>query len=190
MSRRQILRMVAGSACAWTLTQSAQAREASPADFQLRPGQASLALSDVALLDLSGRPAALRDQAGRVVLLHVFATWCEPCREELPLLSALATKPDGPDLYAVSLAEPPQRVERFLERLDLPIRAMLDMDRALSRRIGVGVLPSTLVLAPGLSPVGFAEGDVDWTRPDIRDWLIALSKSVPDPEVISNGVAP
>jgi thiol-disulfide isomerase/thioredoxin len=174
MSRRTILNLAAGAIGLWASSLAAKAAPISSADVQLPARQAQLDLSDVVLRDLAGRPAPLREQSGRVVLVHVFATWCEPCREELPRLAELTSGPDGPGLYAVSLAEPPQRVERFLERLDLSIPAMLDGDRAFSRRLGVGVLPSTLVLAPGLVPVGFVEGDVDWTRPDIRAWLAAL----------------
>jgi thiol-disulfide isomerase/thioredoxin len=140
----------------------------------------AMSLADVTLPDLTGRPSALIDLSHRVVLLHLFATWCEPCRKELPRIAAISAGAEGPALFAVSLAEPPQRVERFLASLDLQIGALLDTDRALSRRLGIGVLPSTLVLGPGLSPFGFAEGDVDWTRPDILAWLGTIGR-LPSP---------
>ena len=71
---------------------------------------------------------SLSEQSGRAVLVHFFATWCEPCRDELPALDRLAKRAagDGLRLVVVSVAEPPGRVRRFAAELGLAFPILLD----------------------------------------------------------------
>jgi thiol-disulfide isomerase/thioredoxin len=111
-----------------------------------------------------------------VVLVHFFATWCEPCRDELASLSRLVQGPLGQRVavLAVDVAEVPTRVRRFLEAAPVAFPVALDADRAVARAWGVGVLPTTFVLDPTLQPKLFVEGDLDWSRPDILSALDAI----------------
>ena len=61
-----------------------------PAAFPVSRPAEPVAISDLELLDLSGQPVRIRDLRGRVVLLNFWATWCAPCREEMPALETLA----------------------------------------------------------------------------------------------------
>src|SRR5947209_8047802 len=76
----------------------------------LRGSRPSFSLDDLAGVrhDLSATPA-------RLVLVHFFATWCEPCREELPALQRLSERGKASALavFAISVAEPDARVRRF-----------------------------------------------------------------------------
>ena len=137
-------------------------------------------LHHIALPGLDDVPVPMPPGGRTPVLLHVFATWCEPCQEELPRLAALAGGPGAPTLYLVSLAETKDRVRRFRARIGLDLPIQLDSDRRLSRALGVTSLPTTIVVDETLTPRFIAEGPIDWSRADVRAWLVELQN--PNPE--------
>jgi len=124
---------------------------------------------DFILPSLDGPSYDLRQQAGRVVLVHFFATWCEPCREELASLSSLARMPgiEPPLILAINVAEVPPRVRRFLDGTPADFPVLLDSDRTVTRAWGVYALPTTYVLDRSLAARLVVEGDLDWTRQDV-----------------------
>lgn len=128
------------------------------------------ALTDLVLPDLEGTPTSLASFHGRPALFHVFATWCEPCRDELPRLIAAARDLDLP-LCVVSMAEPASRVRRFLGETGLDLPVLLDTDRSAAKRLGLSILPSTWILDRTLTPRFVAAGDLDWSTADVRSWL-------------------
>jgi peroxiredoxin len=136
----------------------------------------SIAKPTFTLPDLAGSPLKLEEQRGRVVLMHFFATWCEPCREELASLSRLLQGPLGKrvTVVAVDVAEVPARVRRFLDAAPVSFPVVLDADRAVTQAWDVGVLPTTFVLDPTLKPTLFVEGDLDWSHPEIATALDAV----------------
>jgi peroxiredoxin len=121
------------------------------------------------LPDLSGSPLRLADVSGRVVIVHFFATWCEPCREELSSLSRLVEQIGGNrvTIIAINVAETPSRVRRFVETSPVNFPVLLDADRTVTRAWGVSLLPTTFILDRGLLARLFIEGDIDWTRSDV-----------------------
>jgi thiol-disulfide isomerase/thioredoxin len=144
--------------------------------LQVAPAEAK---PNFTLPSLDGPSYDLRQQAGRVVLVHFFATWCEPCREELASLSSLARSPglEPPLILAVNVAEVPGRVRRFLEGTPVEFPVLLDADRAATRAWGVYALPTTFVLDRALAPRLMVEGDLDWTREDV----VAALRRVAEP---------
>lgn len=130
-----------------------------------------------ALPDLRNEMRALQDFAGKTVLVHFFATWCEPCVREIASLQSLATAlGDRPfAIVAVDVAEVDLRVRAFFEthRADFPV--LLDRDRAVAKSWQVSLLPTTFVLDADLVPRLFVEGDLDWSQPAIRSALVSLS---------------
>ena len=117
-------------------------------------------------------------QGQGVVVLHFFATWCEPCREELPDLAAFARSSAAQvvlvDVVLVDVAEPEARIRRFFETVPAPGPILLDRDRAASRAFGIAALPSSLVLADGV-PRLLATGPVAWTDPAVRARILDLA---------------
>lgn len=124
----------------------------------------------------------LQQKSGRVVLVHFFATWCEPCREELASLSRLVSETgrEPPLVLAVNVAEVPVRVRRYLETTPVQFPVLLDTDRAVTKAWGVTSLPTTFVLDRSLTPRLYVERDIDWTDAEV---LAALDRvGSPDPK--------
>jgi peroxiredoxin len=118
---------------------------------------------------------------GRIVLVHFFATWCEPCRAEMASLRQLQSRLDGRPfaIVPISVAEADGAVRRFFAGDLLPFAILLDRDRSVARAWNIHTLPSTVVLDHGLKSRFIAEGDVDWERPDVMKILTDLLMEVP-----------
>lgn len=120
------------------------------------------------------RLSALR---GQPVLVHFWATWCPPCREELPGLLALADAGEIPVL-AVSVDPAWEPVRRFLGG-HVPPAVVTASSDAVARDFGVTELPRTfLVDAGGRLRLGFA-GARDWRAPALRQAVLATARGTP-----------
>jgi peroxiredoxin len=125
---------------------------------------------------LRGTDVALATQQGRVVLVHFFATWCEPCREELPALRRLvARSAERPvAVLAISVGEVDARVARFMESMPVNFPVLLDRERAVARAWDVYALPTTYVLDETLTAKLVVNGDFAWdtlTPERLRDMI-------------------
>ena len=124
-------------------------------------------VSDKVFLHEDGSDATLADFKGKVVLLNFWATWCGPCREEMPMLSQLQREL-GSDLFqVVTLASghnPPPAMKKFFEKIDvdnLPLHR--DPKQDVARDMAVFGLPNTVILnADGLE-VARLQGEADWS---------------------------
>jgi peroxiredoxin len=132
--------------------------------------------SPFTLPSLDGPAHELVRHRGRVVLVHFFATWCEPCRAEMASLRQLQSRLAGRPLaiLPVSVAEAEGAVRRFFAGETLPFDILLDRDRSVARAWNIQLLPSTVILDRSLKPRFIAEGDVDWARPDVMNVLADL----------------
>jgi peroxiredoxin len=136
------------------------ATELKPADGAAKP--------DFTLLDLDGRAVSLNALRGRVVLVHFFATWCEPCREELPALNRfLKRSAASATVIAVSVADADQRVRRFFDQTPVGFPVLLDRDRTVAKSWSVSALPTTYILDASMKPVLAIDSDFPWDTVDI-----------------------
>ncbi len=104
---------------------------------------------DIAAADLTGREVRVTQGDAKVRIVDFWATWCDPCREQLPFLGRLASAygPDGLSVYGVSFDEDGAELRRFLERTPVPFAILWDKGGAtLAERLEVTRLPTTLVL--------------------------------------------
>ena len=114
------------------------------------PGLTALAsrtaAPELALSDVDGKPVKLSELRGRVVVVNFWATWCPPCRKELPSLGRLQKlfKPEQLRVLAVNIGEDEETVFGFLP--DPPFTILLDQKSATLRTWQVKGLPSTFVV--------------------------------------------
>ena len=105
---------------------------------------------------------------GRTVLVHFFATWCEPCRDELPALNRfLGRASPNVSVIAISVAEVDPRVKRFFEGMPVDFPVLLDRDRAVAKSWNISALPTTYVLDADMKPVLLVEADFAWDSVDV-----------------------
>ena len=122
--------------------------------------------SDVAFVGEDGSEMTLADFAGKHVVLNFWATWCAPCRKEMPHLAALQETYQGEQFEVVTIAtgrNPRPAMEAFFAEIgveNLPLHT--DERQALSRSLGVLGLPVTLILDPEGNEIARLQGDADW----------------------------
>ena len=130
------------------------------------------------LSDLDGKTHRLADYRGRAVLVNFWATWCEPCRAEMPSFERLraALESQRVTVLAVNLAEPEARIRRFLETMPLRYPVLLDRDGTTARAWQARVLPATYVIAPDGKIRYRHLGELDWSSPEVRELILKLLK--------------
>lgn len=115
---------------------------------------------------LDGGPVALA-AGDPPTIVHFFATWCAPCRTELPALAEFA-RLSGVPVLLVDVAEPADRIRQFFAGGPSAAgRVLLDQDRAAARAWGVSLLPASFVVISGRIALA-REGEVDWADPETR----------------------
>ncbi|OAN78882.1 thioredoxin [Jannaschia sp. EhC01] len=123
----------------------------------------------------------LSDYAEQYVLLNFWATWCAPCREEMPSLQRLQDQMGGDTFQVVTLAtgrNPPQAIRRFFEEegvTSLPQHR--DINQQIAREMGIFGLPITLVLDPEGQEIARLRGDAHWDSPEAIAMLQAIMAS-------------
>lgn len=127
---------------------------------------APIAGSDVAFMSEDGEEMTLADLNGQYTLLNFWATWCAPCRKEMPDLAALQTQLGGEDFQVVTVAigrNPRPAMEAFFDEIgvdNLPLHT--DARQSFSRSMGVLGLPVTLIIDPQGDEIARLQGDADW----------------------------
>ena len=142
---------------------------------ELRPW-AGGATPSLALQDLDGRPHRLEDYRGKVVLINFWATWCVPCREEMPSMNKLRASLTGRPfaVLAVNLAEPESRIRRFMEQLPLDFPVLLDRDTGAAKAWRARILPASYLVGPDGRIRYSVLGELDWTQDSVRKTILGL----------------
>ncbi|WP_313352709.1 TlpA disulfide reductase family protein [Paracoccus sp. (in: a-proteobacteria)] len=125
--------------------------------------------------DPDGGTHSLADWKGKVVLLNFWATWCAPCREEMPSLDALQAEMGGEDFEVLAIAaghNPPPAVKKFLDEegiTHLPVR--LDPRQQLAREMGVMGMPVTILIDRDGNEIARLIGGADWSSDTAKELI-------------------
>jgi thiol-disulfide isomerase/thioredoxin len=146
----------------------------------VRPWPAGRPAPALDLVDLDGKRWRIDDLAGKVVVLNFWATWCEPCRVEMPSLEAMAARRrgEGVVVVAVNYLEPAEKIRRFLERAPFKPPILLDSDGDATVAWTPRVFPSTVLVGRDGRPAHTVVGELDWGAAEasaLLDPLIAVA---------------
>ncbi|WP_258584234.1 TlpA family protein disulfide reductase [Mesorhizobium sp. AR02] len=137
--------------------------------------EAPSAVPAISFMDAAGQPKTLADYSGKVVLLNIWATWCAPCRKEMPTLDRLQARLGGPDFEVVALSmdqKGPDAVKKFYADIGITHLA-LNIDtsaKAIFALSAVG-LPTTLLINRDGKEIGRLIGPAEWDAPDMVDFI-------------------
>ncbi|MBI2209142.1 MAG: TlpA family protein disulfide reductase, partial [Deltaproteobacteria bacterium] len=123
---------------------------------------------DFTLEDLSGKRISLKGLKGKVVFLNFWATWCIPCRQEMPTMEKLhrELKGHGLEVVAINFRESRKEVRNFFDELGLTFTALLDKDGKVFEEYGAWSLPLSYFINRRGEFVGKAIGYRKWDGPE------------------------
>ena len=125
-----------------------------------------------------GEPTTLAASNGRVRLVNFWATWCAPCRKEMPALDALQRDKGGPDFEVITIAtgrNSPEAIQAFRDKAGISaLPNALDPKGRLAAAMGVPGLPVSVLLDRDGAEVARVMGDADWNGPDAHAILDAV----------------
>jgi thiol-disulfide isomerase/thioredoxin len=118
--------------------------------------------------DLAGKSVDLKELRGRVVVVNFWATWCEPCREEMPSLERLKAKFAAAPLevLTVNYGEFPEKIAPFLAKEKIALPVLLDTQKEAAAAWKVGGLPMTFIVDAKGRVRHWVFGERDWSGPD------------------------
>jgi peroxiredoxin len=123
---------------------------------------------DFALDNLEGSTMSLKDFQGKVIFLNFWATWCGPCRYEMPAMEKLwqKFKEESFVILAVNVRERKEEVSSFMKANAYTFPVLLDSRGTLANNYGIRAYPTTFLLDPEGRIVGGALGARDWASED------------------------
>ena len=130
-----------------------------------------------------GQTVSLARLRGRVVLLNFWATWCLPCKEEMPVFQQLHRDftPQGLTVLGVNVREGASEIREYAKELSLTFPLILDRNGKIQVLYGVIGLPTTFLIGRDGMAVARAIGPRDWGSPQARDLIQALLGERPPP---------
>ncbi len=125
--------------------------------------------------DGEGNGRTLADFRGKVVLLNVWATWCVPCRQEMPTLDRLQAELGGPDFEVLALSidrAGPDAVRKFYSEIGIEDLALhIDPSAKAMFALGVVGLPTTILIDREGNELGRLVGPAEWASPEMTEFM-------------------
>jgi len=149
-------------------------------DFGVQLPQQRKPAPEFALPKLGGGEISLAEARGKLVLLHFWATWCVPCRHELPLLHRLEQGLDASEFRMINInvnRSDSGDVRGFINKVSSGFHTLLDAQGSVRNRYAVRGLPTTYLIGKDGKIIGRMIGERDWTSPEAKAMLESLLES-------------
>ncbi len=134
------------------------------------------ATPELQLVDTQGKLHRLSDYRGQAVLVNFWATWCEPCREEMPSIEALRVAMQGKPfaVLAVNVGESARTARQFAANMQLGFPLLLDRDTRATKAWTARILPASFIVGPDGRIRYSYLGALDWSSPEVRKTIEVL----------------
>ncbi len=131
---------------------------------------------DFTLSDLSGKKVSLSSFRGKLVFLNFWATWCPPCKAEMPSMQRLyqKLKDKGLVILAVDLQEDVKTVQKFVDEHQLGFPVVLDSDGRVGATYGARSIPTTYIIGRDGAVLGGTIGGHEWDSPEMIAFFTRL----------------
>lgn len=116
---------------------------------------------------IDGKKLTLADYRGKMVFLNIWATWCAPCREEMPSMQTLYEKLAGPGfaMLTISIDKGPEEVIQFVEELGLTFPVAMDPEQKVASQYKITGVPETFLISPDGIVMHHIIGPGKWDEP-------------------------
>ena len=134
------------------------------------PIQPGLEVPNFTFPDINGKEVSLSDHRGKVVLVNVWATWCPPCRQEMPSMQSLYEKFKGEsfEILAVSIdSDGRAAVAPFMGKMNLTFPALLDPGETIRPLYGITGVPESFIIDKQGILVEKIIGPINWATPEV-----------------------
>ncbi len=143
----------------------------------IQPIKRNVRAPDFCLEDLKGKKSELNNFKGKVIFLNFWATWCGPCKEEMPSMEMLFQQFKGKDFVFLSIAvdyEGREAVNKFIEKQRYTFPVLLDPKCDVLDLYEVGRIPTTIIIDKQKKMIGRAVGPKDWKSQEVVSLLDIL----------------
>ncbi len=147
-------------------------------DMTIVPEAERKAAPDFLSENLAGGNAGLTDYKGKLILLNFWATWCMPCRVEMPGMERLWQKYKEKDFVIVAISNDDEssrsRIETFQKKLDLSFPILLDPESEINDQYKVSSMPTSFLIDANGKVISRIVGSEEWSSPDAIQFVEGL----------------
>ena len=147
----------------WVSTGHAASPDAASPGYDVLPWPSGRAAPAIPPLDTAGHSWSLQALRGKAVMINFWASWCEPCRAEMPALQTLAAREKSHlAVLTINLKESPEAIARFVQSSGLVLPVLRDPQGDVARAWSIKIYPSTVLLDRDGTPRSIVRGALDW----------------------------
>jgi thiol-disulfide isomerase/thioredoxin len=147
------------------------------ASGQLKPYKGNLSQIEINLPDMQGKIHTLDEYKGNIVLVQFWATYCTPCRKEMPTMNKLLKKMQGKPfkIITINMAETHKEVSSFIQQVPVDFPVLLDSDGSTVGKWKVFAAPANFILDKNGNIIFTLYGAIDWDSETMVKKLTSLT---------------